>query len=271
MSAVFGVLTSDPNLMACQLARLSAAVALGPSGANVRGLGFSSSGELLMERLPSRQAPPQAGRLLPEGVSAEALLFHSGALPIGLSLDENTQPFRGRGFLFAHHGQQLTAARVRAALAADLPSHLLAQIQGETGAEVAFAMFLSRLKSGDGLTARSASEALRQVAQKLNQVASDPRSTTSLVATNGQLLVAARVGPAPLHYALLEGLGRCEVCELKAGTPDQNPAVREHLRARTVAVASSLSEGAAGFIELADGAALAVDVTARVELLAPQA
>src|SRR6478735_4211823 len=103
MSVVLAVLTSDPNLLKCELARLEGQVVLqAEPKANAVGVGAYEDGEVLLRRLSS-DAGLTVGSLAPPHESG-ALLFHAGRLPVGLSLEDNTQPFRSRGWLFAHQG-----------------------------------------------------------------------------------------------------------------------------------------------------------------------
>ncbi len=265
MSVVLAVQTSDPNLLRCQLRRIAGAVHLSVPSANARGMGFHHGGEVLIERLPVAHLAPDLESLHapPE---ADVLLFSASSLPVDLSLDENAQPFRERGWLFASAGQTLHAARVRQALSGELQSHAVQQLRGQTSAEIGFGLFLSRLRPGDGLTPEHAAQSLRAVALRSAEASGVAHT---LIATNGELLVAARAGAVPLFYSLLEGLGECARCGLKSGASETNPAVVEHRRARTVVVASALTPEARGFVELKDGEALAVQSGTKLRLLPP--
>jgi glutamine amidotransferase len=272
MSVVLAALTSDPNLLRCELHRLASQVLLqGEQRSNAVGVGayaqdevllrrFAGDGELTLDSL----APPH---------ESEALLFHGGRLPLGLSLEDNTQPFRARRWLFAHQGGIHGFEQLRAGLMAALPEHLQRQVRGGTDSEVLFAHFLRHLRDVGRtddprleapLAARLLADTAREVA-KAGADAGIPRtSTLNLVATNGSLLVACRFGEEPLFYTRLEGSAECEVCGVTAGTPETQPAVGAHRRRRTVVVASHVKR-LAGWVELPQGTALAVGPDLQVQ------
>jgi hypothetical protein len=70
------------------------------------------------------------------------------------------------------------------------------------------------------------------------------------------VMVATRRG-GPLHYALLEGIVPCAVHGIDVATPESDPGVRAHRRAKAVAFASRL-RSPNGFIEVPDGSVVAV-------------
>ncbi len=265
MSVVLAALTSDPNLLRCELHRLSGQVLLqGEQRSNAVGVGayaqdevllrrFGNDGELTLDSL----APPH---------ESEALLFHAGRLPVGLSLEDNTQPFRARRWLFAHQGGVHGFEQLRAPLLESLPEHLQRQVRGATDSEVLFALFLRHLRDvgrtdDPRLEARVAAGLLADTAREVVKAAVDASvtrtSTLNLVATNGSVLVACRFGEAPLFYTRLEGSAECEPCELTSGTSETQPAVGAHRRRRTVVVASHLKRSQ-GWVELAQGTTLVV-------------
>ncbi|ATB47116.1 class II glutamine amidotransferase [Corallococcus macrosporus] len=265
MSVILAALTSDPNLLRCELHRLQGQVLLqGEPRANAVGVGayaqeevllqrFASSGELTLDSL----APPH---------ESEALLFHSGQLPVGLSLEENTQPFRARRWLFAHQGGVQGFEPLRAPLLESLPDHLRRQVRGGTEGELLFAIFLRRLRDlgrtedprlEPEVAGRVLADTAREVAQAAARAGVTRTPTLNLVATNGTLLVATRSGEHPLFYTRLEGAAECALCEVTPATPETQPAVGAHRRRRTVVVASALKRSA-GWVELAHGHTLTV-------------
>ncbi|NMO16297.1 class II glutamine amidotransferase [Pyxidicoccus fallax] len=265
MSVVFAALTSDPNLLRCELHRLGGQVLLqGEQRSNAVGVGayaqdevllrrFASNGELGMDSL----APPH---------ESDALLFHGGRLPVGQSLEDNTQPFRARRWLFAHQGALNDFDALRAPLMASLPEHLQRQVRGGTDSEVLFALFLRHLRDvgrtdDPRLEADVTARLLADTAREVIKVAIDHgvtrASTLNLVATNGYVLAACRFGQEPLFYSRLEGSAECDLCGVTPGTPETQPTVGAHRRRRTVVVASHLKRPA-GWVELPQGTALAV-------------
>ena len=265
MSVVFAALTSDPNLLRCELHRLASQVLLqGEQRSNAVGVGayaqdevllrrFASDGELTLDSL----APPH---------ESDALLFHAGRLPVGLSLEDNTQPFRARRWLFAHQGAVNGFDQLRAPLMASLPDHLQRQVRGGTDSEVLFALFLRHLRDlgrtdDPRLEAAVAGRLLADTAREVAKVAAGAgvtrTSTLNLVATNGFVLAACRFGEQPLFYTRLEGSAECELCGVTSATPETQPAVGAHRRRRTVVVASHLKRPS-GWVELPQGSTLVV-------------
>ena len=274
MSKVFAVFTSDPNLIRCELHRLDGEVDLasGPES-NALGLGSYAQEVVLLQRYASEKALPPLDELgAPE---SEAVLCHAARLPVNRSLEENTQPFRFRHWLFAHAGALSGFEWVRPRLLSALPEHLQRQIRGDTDSEAAFALFLRHLRDTGrtedrSLEATVAAQLLGQTVRDLEALAKEAgatgRSTLNFVATNGRMLLATRSGPEPLYYTLLEGTDRCERCGIDAKTPDTLPLKGAHRRRRTVAVTTNPTKPAA-WIEIPTGTVIAVDRASNVQRL----
>ena len=274
MAKVFAVLTSDPNLIRCELRRLTGRVGLSTgTELNAVGLGSYAQEEVLLQRYASERELPGLDELgSPE---SEVVLYHADRLPIGVSLEENTQPYRFRHWLFAHVGELSGFGGVRVKLISLLPEHLQRQLRGDSDSEAAFALFLKHLRD-TGRTEDRALEAAtgaallgktaRVLEDLVREVGTTGRSTLNFVATNGRMLLASRSGPEPLYYSLLEGTDRCERCGLDASTPETLPLKRAHRRRRTVVVTSS-PERLDGWIEIPTGTVIAVDRSASVQQL----
>ena len=85
MSVVLAALTSDPNLLRCELHRLAGQVLLqGEQRANAVGVGAYAQDEVLLRRFPG-EGELSLDSLAPPNES-EALLFHSGRLPVGMQV-----------------------------------------------------------------------------------------------------------------------------------------------------------------------------------------
>lgn len=265
MPLVFAVLTSNPGLLRCELRRLEGQVRVdGPAHAT-RGAGSFSQGEVLLRHLP--QELLVSVRSLAPREDSGALVYVSSALPPGLLRDENTQPFRFRSWLFAHDGAPTSLGPARAAVMEALPLDLRRLVQGETDGELAFLHFLAALREvghADDrmLPAADASRALLSALARLDSAAGG-RGAGSAVGTDGRILVAVRGGERPLHYTVLEGSDRCEVCGLTGGLPDTDANIRAHRLRRTVAVATHLVRSQ-GWLELPPRTAVAVDVDLQV-------
>jgi glutamine amidotransferase len=274
MSVVLAVLTSDPNLLKCELARLEGQLALqAEPRANAVGVGTYADGEVLLRRLSS-DAGMTVRSLAPPHESG-ALVFHEGKLPVGMSLEDNTQPFRSRAWLFAHQGALKGFESLRGSLLEQLPEFLQWQVKGATDSEVAFAHFLKHLRDhgrmeDPRLEAEVAGQLLRETARELERASAQGGaarpSTLNFVATNGRILVATRSGDAPLYYTRLEGTDRCEVCGLTPATPETHPMMIAHRRHRAVVVASHVKR-TQGWVELTQGTVLAVNEDLQVRHL----
>src|SRR6266849_3704621 len=233
MSIAFSVFTSDPNLLRCELYRLKHLVSLSERPLNAAGVGSYSQEEVLLQRYPGAGVHPSSLFSSWDKLESEALLYHATMLPLGVSLEENTQPFRYHRWLFCHNGQIGGFASIRTRLIEMLPDHLQRQLSGDTESEVAFALFLKFLRD----TGRT------------DDVVLEPALAAQLIAT--------RHGPDPLHYLLLEGSARCERCGIEISSPDARPLVRAHRRRRSIAIASHLLDST-GWMQIPDGATIAV-------------
>jgi predicted glutamine amidotransferase len=272
---VFAVFTSDPNLIRCELHRLRDSIALaGKVPANAVGMGSYAQDEVLLQRHSSDVPAAQLADAW-TGPESEAFLYHANRLPVGYSLEENTQPFRYRRWLFAHCGAVSGFERVRGKLLSTLPDFLQRQVKGDSDSEPCFALFLKNLrdtgrtedrKLDAAIGAQLLGKTVRQIEQLASEAGSVGKSTLNFVATNGRMLLATRWGEEPLFYALLEGADRCERCGIDATTSDTQPLLREHRRRKTIALSSD-GAGKSGWIELPSGTALAVDFKLNVQTL----
>jgi glutamine amidotransferase len=198
---------------------------------------------------------------------SEVVLLHAGPLPVGLSPEDDAQPFRFRRWLFAHVGEVDRADAVRDRLFEELPEYLQSVVRGGTLSEVIFARFLSELRAvgriedptlEGPLAAGLLQKTARAVEQASGEVGGTAKARLALVATNGRVLVAARRGQQPLVYRLLEGQAECARCGIAADAKASEVAVRDHRRRRSVVVATS-PHSAEGWVPVPDGGALSVD------------
>ncbi|MBN8231727.1 class II glutamine amidotransferase [Corallococcus macrosporus] len=274
MSAILAALSSDPNLLRCELHRLTRQVVLRPDArANALGVGSYAQEEVLLRRLaPDREltlddlGPPH---------ESEAVLFHAGRLPLGLSPEENTQPFRARHWLFAHQGPLPDFEPLRAPLLSRVPEHLLRQVRGPTDSEILFALFLTHLRElgrtddprlEPAVAGRVLRATVREVEAALVRAGQVRTPPLNLVATNGAVLLATRCGEAPLYYTRLEGSAECAHCGVTPDTPETHPEVGAHRRRRTVVVASHVTR-TQGWVELPQGTTLVVGADLQVQHL----
>lgn len=263
MAFALGLYTSDPNLLRCELSRLRGEIALGDPGAEPMGAGWYGDEAVLLQRY-SAEAGPAALDELGGVLESDALIVHGGPLPSGLSIDENTQPFRFRHWMFAHRGEVPEPEHFRARALDSLPEHLTRSVRGVTADEAAFAVFLGALRElgrtdDPDLEAGAAAAALGSAARRIEalcQEAGGRRPALAMIATNGRMLVAARLGDQPLYFRLLEGSTTCDVCQLD-DSPDKQAAVRAHQRRRSVVVATKVRHPQA-WMAVESGTALGV-------------
>jgi predicted glutamine amidotransferase len=270
MSKLLALYTSDPFLAACELQRAKAMAAL-DVGAASAGLGGYDDQVVLLKRFGPGQ--PQEGLWNPP--ESDAVVLHTEKLPVGVSVEDDAQPYRFRTWLFAHAGQIVQADEVRERLMSTLPDFLNRATRGTRVSEAIFAAFLSGLRSvgrieDPALEASLAAQLLSRAAATIEQVAREvgvkDRPELNLVATNGRVLVAAHRGPRPLWYTMLEGEAQCARCGIPRGAPDSEPLVREHRRRRSLLVASDpLNQ--AGWLEVPDGGAIAIDRRLQVQAI----
>jgi len=266
MSLAFALFTSDPNLLRCELLRLENAVITSPPERfNAVGLTSYAQDQVLFQRFRSAVDLKSLSGLW-AGRESDALLYHACELPLGMSPEENTQPFRYRQWMFCHVGAVSELSRVKEALLAQLPKFLQRQIAGDTRGELIFALFLKLLRDvgkmddlsvESRLVAQLLGKTLRAIEQMSADAGSSTLGTVNCIATNGSLLVAARFGSEPLFYTLLEGSADCERCGIDATTLETLPVVRAHRRRRTVALASHPNR-AANWIEIPSATAIAI-------------
>jgi len=267
MSIVFGLSTSDPNLLGCQLHRLRDAVRLSEDGGkyNAVGVGSYSDDEILLHRYPSTGMPATVTELPSTGRSS-TLLYHGRSLPVGMSLEDNTQPFRFRRWLFAQVGELQGYRAFKQQVWDELPDHLKRQVRGETDAELAFALFLNGLREvgrtddrrlEPQLALRTLGTAARHLQELSQRHAPGKPLDLGWVATNGELLIACRLGEATLWVRALEGQEECAVHPLSRSSPRLEPLLRAHQRCRSVAVASH-ADPRQGWSALEDGEGVAV-------------
>lgn len=268
MAVVLAALTSDPNLLPCELHRLQPFVDLSELPArSASGLAWYAGDDLLQRRFPA-EAPPRSTRELLDGETSDAMLFHSRAISASASIEENTQPYKFRRWVFAHDGTVQVWSRVRMSAMAALPEHLARGIRGDLDSEVLFALFLKELRDTGRtddvrLEPEVAAKLLLKAGSVMEKLARDEGaqepSGLSMVATNGRMLIAARCGPPQLFYKLLEGTNRCERCGIDERTKESDSRVPSHRRVRTVVVTTDPGPEN-GWLPLEQGEALAVDL-----------
>ncbi len=266
MAVTVAVLTSHPSLLPCQLRRLSAQVHLHPEAARVSTVGVGSAFDdtLLLRRYASAEAP----RSLADpafGDPAAALVYRGEFLHPSASAEDTGQPLRLGRWLFAQDGHLEAWPAVQVWVEAELPPHLVTQLGARTLGAAAFGLFLKGMRalerSDADVPPPDAARVLLQAARALAQRAAAEGAARAarllLLATDARCLLAARLGEFPVYFRLLEGSADCGRCQLGTSTRGREEAVRAHLQARAVVVATAPEPGA-HWLELKEGQALAV-------------
>lgn len=269
MPSLSALFTSDPFLVRCELSRVREQFGMG-APSDVLGVGAYEDSVVLLKRYGT--GVPRTD--LWDAPETDVVLMQSQAPTPASALEENTQPFRLRQWLFAHSGEIDQGDRVRERILKLLPDFLARAIRGTTVSEAVFALYLAQLRDlgrmedpqlPAPLAAQLLLKAARTVEQISGEVGGTSKSTLCLAATNGRILVAARLGAMALSYKLLEGDAVCARCELTGDGKDSEPLVRDHRRRRSVLLSTQPKNG--GWLELADGSALAIDRKLALQVL----
>jgi glutamine amidotransferase len=273
MAQLVALLQSDPALLPCQLRRLSPAVDLQAVPGKALGVGYVDNGRVLLRKRP---APPQGASLeqLAHDVRSQALLATAHRLSGNAFREEDTAPYRFRGWMFGGTGRILPMGE-RAAVLAELPDFLQRGLIGPSDAELAFFTTLGRiyaetrtLEAPDlppELAARALADSLKRLDERA-LTSGVPLVQTTALLSNGRMLVALRRG-RPLSFALLEGLSECEPCGVERTTDEKHPRVRPHRTLKAVALATKQApHGGVQWIEIPDNHLVIVSRSLEVKL-----
>lgn len=266
MSQFLCLVTSDAALVRCELDRVRERFSL--DDAQVIGVGGWQDNQVVSRSYGVGVPRDDAW----EAPDSELLLLSSRKLEVGEGVEDASQPFRFRRWLFAAVGQLERGAAIRDRLREELPEFLQNAVPSAAWEAAAFARFLGELRNvgrmeDPTLDAVTAAGCLSAAAKALEQLSAavgvTARPSFSLVASNGRVAVATARGGSAVSYTLLEGRAECARHELSADAKDSQPVVKDHLRRRSVVIAS----GEAGsWVKLSDGATLAVDRLLNVTL-----
>jgi hypothetical protein len=275
MPSTFALLTSDANLLRCQIelvrSRLRPMAEVRP---RVVGLGYVEADNVLLRKKPAGVGALELGALISDVVS-EVLVFHAGTEGRGPFVDEDAMPLRYRRWLFVHHGELGSPAATRAALHSALPQFMQLQVKGPSPGEICFLAFARALREqarGDefDLDPSLVGWLLGEVARRVEHAEREAGRVGSLgfFVTDGRVLAATRLNSGSLFYALLEGINHCERCGIAEGTSDLNPLLRAHRRVRGVVLATDVVDPN-GFIEVPEASVITVgqDLQVRVSPL----
>jgi glutamine amidotransferase len=276
MGALVAVLQNDPNLMRCQVARLSRHVALAEPDRppDAYGFGYYTPTEVLVGKRPTGAPGGPMGLVQLVGEVDSEVVLAQARYAAASSTEENTPPFRYRRWLFAHDGAIEGFSLVKAKLASSLPDFLRRGISGDTDKEHAFMVFLQVLREGGhlddldleaGVAADALARTVRRIDAWCREAGAQKPSELTFVATNGRVLAATRRG-GPLSYALLEGIVPCPLHPMGPGTSDTDPRVRPHRTAKAVCFATHLTADPNGFLDVPEASVVAVSRDLRVSI-----
>lgn len=132
-------------------------------------------------------------------VSSQTVLAHVRRATQGPKTVFNCHPFQHGRWVFAHNGDIPDFSVRRSALVDDIAPAFRRFILGETDSEVIFFIFLTQLAlaggSGDlGAALRALRATVRRVRRICEDEAPVPRTSLTLMATDGQMLVATHGG-----------------------------------------------------------------------------
>lgn len=176
------------------------------------GVGFYQGGEVLLRRRPMDNRSVIEVAPLTRDVRTDALIGNVRAISFGEPRTQNTQPFRYRNWLFAHHGTVEKFDRMRERLAESIPDFLRRNVRGETDSELAFHLFLSFLHDAGKLRgptpAAAITDALRGTLALLDRLAreegTDHAGAMGLLVSDGELIVGLTRG-ADMAYRPVRG------------------------------------------------------------------
>jgi glutamine amidotransferase len=272
MSLTLAILTSDPNLLRCQVDLLKARLhAGGPFTPGSMGLGYVEADNILLRKKPAGGEPALSE--LVADVGSEVLFLHAGPLPSRTFADEDAMPLRFRRWMFMHEAPLGSTSGSYSRLWDSLPDFLRRQAKGTSASELLFLSFVRRLRDEGRCDDFDVPPSLvgRLLAETIGEVEAYEREAgkvgnLGVYVTNGRVMAATRRNSGPLHYALLEGIARCERCSLDETTPDSNPLLRSHRRVRAVAL-SPQAHPEGGFLEVPEGSLVTVGHNLDVQVL----
>jgi hypothetical protein len=264
MQSTLAILSSDANLLRCQVALLREHLhSFVDRKPRAIGLGYIEADNILLRKKPGDVGTLDLDALVADVIS-EVLFFHAGPINgAGVFADEDVMPLRYRRWMFQHAGA-LASPASRAALAKEIPAYLARQAKGSTGGELVFLAFVSAMReSGHAddfdLAAPVVGHHLGQAARLAERIerASGKVGNLGFFVTNGRVLAATRLNSGPLHYSLLEGISRCQRCGITDSTPESSPLLRAHRRVRGVVLATDVAKDGR-FIEVPEASTITV-------------
>jgi glutamine amidotransferase len=227
MSRLIAYLGNDASRTACALWRARSLLRVPlEEPIDSSGIGYLQ-GEILLQRRPKPPHEPIDFYDIVRQIRTDAFIAHARVGTVGRAKHENTHPFRFRQWLFAHHG----TVPNHAALRGEVPDFLRRNLRGETDSEVLFYLLMSELHKTNRIDdpLLTPSQLRDATAATLRRV--DGATESSIVATNGRLLVISRLG-SPVRFQRIGPIIDCPVCkDASPATARPRRVDHEHLRA----------------------------------------
>ncbi|PIE05569.1 MAG: class II glutamine amidotransferase, partial [Sorangium cellulosum] len=228
------------------------------------GLGFYQGGEALLRRRPMDDRDAVDVASLIHDVRTDALIGNVRTISFGEPRTHNTEPFRYRQWLFAHHGTIERFDRLRTRLAESIPDFLRRNVRGETDGEFAFYLFLSFLHDAGRLNgvapATGITEALRGTLALIDRLAReegvDNAGEIGILVSDGEMLVGLSRG-ANMAYRPVQGENDIET--LLSEDSMRRRRLPDMARVRFCVVASGLQEKRHGWTRMPDRSTLVLD------------
>lgn len=268
MSLCFAFLCNDAGLStAAQAAFREPLMAEG--GARFGwGLAYYQAGQPLLRKKPRGPSTPWDLCSMAADVRSNVMLAHVRGDDVGGLSNENTQPFRFRGWTFVHGGAMPRIAEFRSELLDAIPDFMRRNIRGTTGSELLFHLFLTFLNDmgridDPRLEGKTAARALQAALAYLERVAGDAGAQPQgfgCVASNGRMVVAAR---RQMPMALSRKSSYLNV----GRGPDDKPISYPHLKA--IAIVGGKEPRGSGWESLDEKAVLVVDSDLNIEYSSP--
>jgi glutamine amidotransferase len=285
MSRALCYLSTDRYRLSCALHPIREQFRTAPGleakdGIEGFGIGYYHNGDVLLRKRPSVKAGSIDVYAELKDLQADCFLMHRRIPTAGALNPENTHPFRYRRWLFVHHGRVPGMDTIRPALLGEMPDHLRRGIRGTTDSEVLFHVMLTFLHhegriDDPGVEAAQVGELMRATVWRLRSLLEDrgapaTEAILDMAITNGHVLAATCLG-RPLHYALREGMGECELCGIRADGADDvsELLLRSHRRYRGVFLSADHDPARAeGWITVPDASVVTVDRALGVDVKA---
>lgn len=219
------------------------------------GVGFYQAGEVLLRRRPMDERKVIELASLTRDVRTDALIGNVRSIANGEPRTENTQPFRYRDWLFAHHGTVNQFERLRSRLAESIPDFLRRNVRGETDSELVFYLYLSFLYDAGKLrgptTATVVTEALRGTRALLDRLSreegAEDAGVMGLLVSNGEMIACITRG-ADMAYRHVRGENDIEALFPEDGLRRRR--LPDMARVRFTIIASGVKETGAGWTKL---------------------